>query len=267
MFLLKAQWELLGLRAPAFSWVVSVGLLAYCIWVYLKHRREFRYRARVIYSAERKLKSLRGRDVTSAGYGISRQFYDSMVEIFNGLPLLRAQWQGVLSSIIRRSDKNGEDRFWISEEIGNFFNATSMIDNQAYKTAPTIITGVGLLATFLAILVALLDVKLSNNKVQGLDLLVQGLSGKFLSSVVALGCATLLVYAEKGVMHPVRAAITSLTITLSGLLPRLVPTQILSDLHREIAEQSSAFKTFNADLTSKLKQGFGRAWGLSFREW
>ena len=261
MFLLKAQLELLGLRAPVFSWVVSVGLLAYCIWVYLKHRREFRYRARVIYSAERKLKSLRGRDVTSVGNGISRQFYDSMVEIFNGLPLLRAQWQGVLSSIIRRSDKNGEDRFWISEEIGNFFNATSMIDNQAYKTAPTIITGVGLLATFLAILVALLDVKLSNNKVQGLDLLVQGLSGKFLSSVVALGCATLLVYAEKGVIHPVRAAIASLTITLSGLLPRLVPAQILSDLHREIAEQSGAFKTFNADLTSKLKQGFGESLG------
>lgn len=261
MFLLKAQWELLGLRAPVFSWVVSVGLLGYCIWVYLKHRREFGQRARVIYSAEKKLKSLRGRDAASAGNGISRQFYDSIVEIFNGLPLLRLQWQGVSSSIIRRSDKNGEDRFWIGEEVGNFFDETSMIDNQAYKTAPTIITGVGLLATFLAILVALLDVKLSNNKVQGLDLLVQGLSGKFLSSVVALACATLLVYAEKGVMHPVRAAITSLTITLSGLLPRLVPAQILSDLHREIAEQSSAFKTFNADLTFKLKQSFGESLG------
>ena len=265
MFLLKAQWALLGLRAPVFSWVVSVGLLAYCIWVYLKHRREFTYRARVIYSAEKKLKSLRGRDVTSAGNGISHRVYDSMVDIFNGLPLLRAQWQGVSSSIIRRPDKTGEDRFWVSEEIGNFFNETNMIDNQAYKTAPTIITGVGLLATFLAILVALLDVKLSNNKVQGLDLLVQGLSGKFLSSVVALGCATGLVYAERGVMHPFRAAITSLTMTLSGLLPRLVPAQILSDLHREIVEQSSAFKTFNTDLTFKLKQSFGESLGPAFQ--
>lgn len=261
MFLLKAQWELLGLRAPVFSWVVSAGLLGYCIWVYLKHRREFGQRARVIYSAEKKLKTLRGRYAASAGNGISRQFYDSLVEVFNGLPLLRAQWQGVSSSIIRRSDKNGEDRFWISEEIGNFFNETSVIDNHAYKTAPTIITGVGLLATFLAILVALLDVKLSGNKVQGLDLLVQGLSGKFLSSVVALACATLLVSAEKGVMHPVRTAIASFTLTLSGLLPKLVPAQIVSDLHGEIAEQSSAFKAFNADLTLKLKQSFGESLG------
>jgi hypothetical protein len=261
VFLLKAQWELLGLKAPVFSWVVSAGLLAYCIRVYLKHRREFGQRARFIYGAEKKLKSLRGKDITSAGNGISRQFYDAITEIFNGLPLLRAQWQGVSSSIIRRPGKNGEDRFWISEEIGNFFNETSMLDNHAYKTAPTIITGVGLLATFLAILVALLDVKLSNNRVQGLDLLVQGLSGKFLSSVVALACATLLVYLEKGVMHPARAAITSLTLTLGDLLPRLVPAQVLSDLHREITSQSGAFKTFNADLTFKLKQSFSESLG------
>jgi hypothetical protein len=261
VFILKAQWELLGLKAPVFSWVVSAGLLAYCIRVYLKHRREFGQRARFIYGAEKKLKSLRGKDITSAGNGISRQFYDAIAEIFKGLPLLRAQWQGVSSSIIRRPGKNGEDRFWISEEIGNFFNETSMLDNHAYKTAPTIITGVGLLATFLAILVALLDVKLSNNRVQGLDLLVQGLSGKFLSSVVALACATLLVYLEKGVMHPARAAITSLTLTLGDLLPRLVPAQVLSDLHREITSQSGAFKTFNADLTFKLKQSFSESLG------
>ena len=62
-------------------------------------------------------------------------------------------------------------------------------------------------------------------------------------------------------MHPVRTAIASLTITLRSLLPKLVPAQILSDLHREIAEQSGAFKTFNADLTFKLKQSFGESLG------
>jgi len=261
MFLLKAQWELLGLKAPVFSWIVSAGLLTYCIWVYLKHREESRHRASIIYSAERKLEWLRGRDATGAGNGISRQVYATISEIFNGAPLLRTQWQRISSSIIRTSDKKGEDRFWISEEVGSLFKETSVIDNQAYKTAPTVITGVGLLATFLAILVALLDVKLSDNKVQGLDLLVHGLSGKFLSSVVAVACATLLVYAEKGVMRPVRQAVTALTMTLGSLLPRLVPAQILSDLHREIVEQSNAFRSFNTDLALTLKQGVGEALG------
>jgi hypothetical protein len=257
VFLLKAQWELLGLKAPVFSWVVSVALLAYCIWIYLKLRKECRDRGRVFSTAEKLLNSLKDRYPTRPGTGISRQLYDSVGEIFIHLPLLRAHWQSISSFIIRRTDKNGEERFWISEEIGSIFNETRVIDNQGYKTAPTVISGVGLLATFLAILVALLDVKLTSNRVQGLDLLVQGLSGKFLSSVVAVACATLLVYAEKGVLHPVRAGITSLTMTLSSLVPKLVPAQILSDLHGEIAEQSSALKTFNADLTSTFKQNFG----------
>ena len=33
-FLLKTQWEFFGLRAPAFSWVASAGIIAYFIMVY-----------------------------------------------------------------------------------------------------------------------------------------------------------------------------------------------------------------------------------------
>ena len=118
MFLLKVQWELLGLKAPVFSWVVSVALLAYCIWIYLKLRKESRDRGRVFSSAEKKLNSLRGRYPARPGTGIPRQVYDSIGEIFSGLPLLRPHWQSISSLIIRRADKNGEERFWISEEIG-----------------------------------------------------------------------------------------------------------------------------------------------------
>ena len=52
--------------------------------------------------------------------------------------------------------------------------------------------------------------QLVNNRIQGLDLLIHGLSGKFLSSVVAVACATLLVSAEKGLFHPVKACVASL---------------------------------------------------------
>jgi hypothetical protein len=45
---------------------------------------------------------------------------------------------------------------------------------------------------------------LANNRIQGLDLLIQGLSGKFLSSVVAVACATTLVFFEKSLFLPRR---------------------------------------------------------------
>jgi hypothetical protein len=77
----------------------------------------------------------------------------------------------------------------------------SLSDYIQHKYAPGskegIVTWTGLLFTFLAILVALLDVRLAGNRVQGLELLIQGLSGKFVSSISALLAATVYLLAEK----------------------------------------------------------------------
>ncbi len=262
MFLLKAQWALLGLKAPAFSWLVSGAILVYCMCVYLRHRRGSRYQTHAIFVAEKKLASLRDNNLTDPGNGVPRKLYDSIADVFNGLPLLRFPWQRISSSIIRRPDKSGQIRFWAGEDMARIFDEV-ITDSHAYKTAPAVITGIGLLATFVAILVALLDVKLANNRVQGLDLLVQGLSGKFLSSIVALACATLLVYAEKGILYPVRARINSLVFVLTSLLPRLLPAQLLSDLCIEMTEQSNTLRAFNTDLPSKLKQSIAEGAGQS----
>lgn len=259
MMLLKAQWMVFGLKAPMFSWIVSIGLIAYTMYVYLRVYGESWKQARVYSLAEIKLTLLRQTPSAGPGKGISRQFYDSIDEIFDTLPLLRVPWLRISSFIISRTDKNGEERFWMSEDVGEFLNGTTMVDSQSYKSAPAVISGVGLLATFLAILVALLDVRLTNNKVQGLDLLLQGLSGKFLSSVVAIGCATMLTHAERGVFRKARAAVTSLAATLASLIPRLVPAQVLSDILRETVEQKRDFKAFDADFNGRLKRGFGES--------
>ena len=262
MFLLKMQWAFLDLKAPAFSWLVCGGILVYCMCVYLRHLRGSRYQTHAISVAEKKLTSLRDNNPTVPGNGVPRKLYDSIADVFNGLPFLQPTWQRISSSIIRRLDKSGQMRFWAGEDMAGTFDE-AIPDSHAYKTAPAVITGIGLLATFVAILVALLDVKLANNRVQGLDLLVQGLSGKFLSSIVALACATLLVYAEKWILYPVRARIASLVFILTGLLPRLLPAQLLSDLCTEMAEQSHAFKMFNTDLPSKLRQSIAEGTGQS----
>lgn len=64
--------------------------------------------------------------------------------------------------------------------------------------ARDIVTGFGLLITFVAILVALRDVNIDkNNEVQGLPNLIGGLSGKFVSSIAALLAATVYALIEK----------------------------------------------------------------------
>jgi hypothetical protein len=254
MFLLKAQWEVFGLKAPVFSWLVSLGVLLYCISVYVKHLRESKNRQHVLVTAEKRLRSLSGAEPVRPGNGISDRLYRAISLVFDDLPMLHAHWQRISSLVVKRTDGNGEDRYWVSDDIGSLINAPAMTDSQSYTTAPTVVSGIGLLATFLAILVALLDVKLTGNKVQGLDLLVQGLSGKFLSSVVAVACATLLIYAEKSISRPVTLGVESLTLTLARLLPRLVPVQVLSNLENQFAEQMRIFRTFETDVTLGIKE-------------
>jgi hypothetical protein len=254
MFVLKAHLELFGLKAPVFSWVVSVCLIAYCIFVYVRHYKASRNRQHLLGLAETRLRSLEDKETPGPGQGISRHMYDSIAAVFDDLPLLQASWCAISSCIVV-TDRAGEERLWVSDDMGHIMRGANVVDSQSYKTAPTVISGVGLLATFLAILVALLDVKLTQNRVQGLDLLVQGLSGKFLSSVVAVACATILIYAEKGLSRPILTGTESLVTTLRGLLPRLVPAQILSDLRTEIATQSRMFGRFNVDLARNVKDG------------
>jgi Mg2+ and Co2+ transporter CorA len=175
--------------------------------------------------------------------------------IFNDLPSLVTAWQTISASVISKTDRNGQERFWIAEDIGAVFSESAAAGSQGYRNASAIITGVGLLATFLAILIALLDVRLANNRIQGLDLLIQGLSGKFLSSVVAVACATTLVFFEKGLFYPVKVRTLALGVTLRNLLPRLTPSQILLDSHKEIVDQLEALRGRDAAFASELGQG------------
>ena len=261
IYLLKAQWELFGLRAPAFSWLVSAGLIVYCASMFLRQWRESKIRQATVSIADKRLKALHTGDsaAQSRRNGISALSLKQIDKLFTSLPPLVTAWQTISSSIISRTDKSGEERFWIAEDIGAVFNESMAAGSQSYRNASAIITGVGLLATFLAILVALLDVRLAHNRIQGLDLLIQGLSGKFLSSVVAIACATTLVFFEKGLFHPVTVRALALGATLRSLLPRLTPSQILLDSHKEIVDQLEALRGRDAALTLELSQGLTRA--------
>ena len=255
--LLKAQWELFGLRAPAFSWLVSAGLIAYCASILFRQLRESKIRQRTLSVADRRLDGLdQGHPAAEdRRSGISGRLLQKIDGIFNDLPSLVTAWQTISASVISKTDRNGQERFWIAEDIGAVFSESAAAGSQGYRNASAIITGVGLLATFLAILIALLDVRLANNRIQGLDLLIQGLSGKFLSSVVAVACATTLVFFEKGLFHPVKVRTLALGVTLRNLLPRLTPSQILLDSHKEIVDQLEALRGRDAAFASELGQG------------
>jgi len=138
------------------------------------------------------------------------------------------------------------------------------LNRSFFAAIPGIVTGAGLLITFLAILVALLDVKIVDvgtvsKQVEGMETLIHGPSGKFVSSIAALAAATIFLLSEKPIFHRLAKSQLRLVAVIDGLIPRLSATRVLSDLQQDISQQSTAFRHFNADLSTKLRQGFSES--------
>ena len=263
--LLRSKWTIGGLDAPRFTWLAALGLILFTFGVlitfWLKVRTQHKRHQKTA-EAIRKL----ARDYPlSPGDGLPLPAFDAASKIVQEVAPLKRPWHQFSAHRILQRTARGEDQVWISQGAGTVFTEAAVVDSQLnrafYAAIPGIVTGTGLLFTFLAILVALLDVRLADNRVQGLELLIQGLSGKFVSSISALLAATVYLLAEKPLQHSLSQSHQELVGALDELIPLLSPSQILVNLTRDIGEQSTAFRAFNADLSQKLKQSFSESMG------
>jgi len=263
--LLKVQQHL-GINAPLFIWVGAfllllgtIGVLGRLFWIIF---RESRLYERI--AAE--LREIRGANPLIAGDGLSPAAFDSVEQLFEVSEPLQQAWRGFQRQVLVVRNTSGEDRIYSSESADNAFNESAVIDSRFnrnfFSSFPGLITGVGLLLTFIAILLALHHLKFNPDKsIEGLPDFLDGLSGKFVSSVTALFAASLFLLCEKPLLHKIENGRRKLVGAIDALVPRRTAASILADLHRDITEQSAAFRSFNSDFSLKLRQGFSEGMG------
>jgi hypothetical protein len=264
--LLRATKTIGGLTAPSFIWIAAAILLvapfAALIVLWWKVRRE----SKIVVEATKQVRQLKSRTPPDPRRGLSITTFNQLADIFTKSPTLLDSWYAFAGDMVSRRQASGEEQCWVSEGAESAFSDNGVYGGRInlgfYASIPGIVTGVGLLFTFLAILVALLDVKLtSTQQITGLDLLIEGLSGKFVSSIAALMSATVFVISERLFVHRLDVARLGLVTTLGSFVPKLTSARLLAEVQRDIAEQSVAFRSFNADLSTKLKQGFSEGLG------
>jgi hypothetical protein len=207
-------------------------------------------------------------NLTSArpGEGLAGSTYEELRKIFEDSGRLQPAWHNFRKLVLVEPNRAGEDRLFVSESAEVAFAESAIVTPQMnlefYRSVPGFITGVGLLFTFLAILVALLGVHYDKDfRVTGLDSLISGLSGKFVSSVAALAAASVYLLLEKPLLHRLEKSRLSLIDSIDSLMPRRTAAAVLVELHRDLSEQSTAFRSFNTDLSLKLKQSFSESVG------
>lgn len=267
--LLKTSWTLCGLTAPGFIWVAALGILVgtlACLgrlwWLVARETRVYRRLCTA-------LRDLHVPDATPQPAGMTPALYEALRHLFHPLageaPSLASAWQRFAAQLVRRRDATGQEHFWASESAAQTLSATAVLDahiNRSFFSAiPGIATGAGLLCTFLAILIALLDVTLSNEQFQGLDTLISGLSGKFLSSIAALGAATVYLLVERRLLPRLDQHLHGLTEALDTLVPRLTPARLLAAIEDRLAAQANPWPHLGQELSAAVRQGLHEGMG------
>lgn len=256
---LKLKYNLFGIDAPAFAWIVAAFLIVFTIYNSLQLLRKLWRQLRNFHDASEHIRN--SAENIEAGKGLSLGDYEEINKYFDDESAggLNGAWREFKSHFLLRKMENGENRYWSTRNAEESFSerklVTEKLSRDYYQSLPGIITGIGLMATFFAILVALLDVRMIDNRVQGLELLIQGLSGKFITSVVALLCATIFVFFEKNRFHALEKSQLKLASLIDRTIPQLSPVHILVDLQTDFAQVRKDTNLGFNNLRDEIKQG------------
>jgi hypothetical protein len=254
-----------GFTSPLLSWLGSAGLLAFFLWQLAKLSAEAR-RARapfldvapLLAAHAECVDDLRGAYDRAVAERRARPESDGLettVEVDRLADLdaamrqreeFRRPWvQFRKTMLIEHVPWFKEPRVFATRRAEEYFTESAVLEDRIdlgfYAQVPAIITGFGLLLTFVAICIGLSRLHADGHTVDGIQGLINGLAGKFLSSIVGLVCANLFVLLERPAVRRLRAAHTDFLAALDEAFPRRTVEELLDALaeHRPARESAT----------------------------
>ena len=108
-----------------------------------------------------------------------------------------------------------------------------------YRQLPSFLTGMGLTFTFLAILIGLSKLHANGSQVEGIAGLINGLSGKFVTSIAGLACANAFTLLENSVWY----RLSNRHRRCLSLLDEVFPQRIVDQHAQSLAVQTEQVST------------------------
>lgn len=268
---LTASWELIardvtvvgGLQSPLFSWIGAAGILAFCLW----------HSAVLIRSLLRIQRTLSRLQSTVEPLVLARR---QVSKDWLVIPALAKKRAGLDKSSDTRCDLDdlqaldravrSEQAFakdWLSyrktltvEQAAWFLEPTvhsqrpasdcfsfeslcaAHLNVRFYRQLPSFMTGMGLMLTFLAILIGLSKLHATGSEIDGIQGLINGLSGKFVTSIVGLACANAFTLLENSLWHRIDNRHRECISLLDEMFP-----QKAADHHGQVSPSPNGFST------------------------
>ncbi len=246
-----------GPSSPLLSWIGVFGIIFFFVWQVFKLRRE----VRCVQGEFEKIQSILGALVHERGdveydrftqqtekplsHSVGReadrrqcrdrddlQRLDGEIE---KIPMFRAPWaQYRRTLIVEQVPWFMEPRIFSTRPAKDVLTQEGLMGSHInfafYQHFPSLITGIGLLLTFLALFVGLGKLHAEGSEIIGIQGLINGLAGKFLTSIVGLMLATVFTLIEKPIMSRLKLVHQSFLEFVDQLFPRKTVEQMLEQL-------------------------------------
>jgi hypothetical protein len=280
-----AVWD--GLHSPMLSWLGSLGILVFFLW----HVTRLMVNVSVVQRCYGRVwPTLKKLAVGRKTVGQEWQSIQAMAESDRQLgrplprpsridlddvqtldaamrrePLLEQAWFHYRKTfVIERTAWFIEPRVFSTRAASEFFTQdvlAARLNLPFYHQLPSLITGLGLLFTFLAILIGLSKLHADGSQIVGIQGLINGLAGKFLTSIIGLICANLFVLIEKSLFHRFTLIQQRFLTLLDELFPRKTMEQMLENFNpagqSSIAAVTAPQPVVPGDLAERLAATVG----------
>jgi hypothetical protein len=246
-----------GPQSPMLSWIGSFGIVLFFVWQVMRLTWE-------VSSAQRPFDRVRSVLVTLANDRgeIDRERFtsrelvgfappagqpassatridcDDLITLETALqkePMFRQPWvQFRKTLILEHVPWFVEPRIFSTRRAEEVFTQDTLLSHRVnlafYSQLPSLVTGIGLLLTFLALYIGLSKLHADGHEIVGIQGLINGLAGKFLTSIVGLIAANLFTLIEKPMVFRLMNAHHSFLGLIDKLFPRKTMEQMLEQL-------------------------------------
>lgn len=277
-----------GFQSPRLSWLGAGGIVALCLWhglFLVRGVRQIRHAferlrptlARLVRARQQAsnewivIPALAKKQAQLAQAPGARRDLDDLQELDR---VIRSEQTFAADWLSYRKTFTVEQPSWFIEptvhtersaaELFSFETlCATHLNVRFYQQLPSFMTGLGLMFTFLAILIGLSKLHANGSQIEGIQGLINGLAGKFVTSIVGLACANIFMLLEKSLWYRLAKHHRQFVSLLDEMFPQKVQDRSAHNSSpandRTIAVTSGARSDSANQLVEAVHQRLGSA--------
>ncbi len=193
--------------------------------------------------------------------GLTKYQLGELTEQFSKIKLIFPMWREFRKTVVPERMGDDSARIFATRQSEEFFTFARLVDHpletSVFLAVPGVMTSLGLLGTFLALFVGLNGLSVqASGEVHGIDKFITALSGKFVSSILGLFLALVSLAIVRVCVARLYKRAGVLQASINHAFERYPQETILLEMLRQLEDQSSAYKSFSADLAGQIKSSF-----------